>query len=126
MKLFNKGKRTIGTSQGSFAPQGVVEFDKEEAERLLRLYQGEVVKASHASAPDAEVKLKARIAELEETIADLSSSVDVDLKKENKALKKELKDVLKASKELEKQLSEAVAVSNPESDGEGDEEGRKK
>lgn len=125
MKLFNKSRRIIGTSKGDFSPQAVVDFEQAEGERLLRLYQGEVVEAAQASAPDAEQKLRARVAELEATVKELTEAKGGDdkLKAENKALKDELADVVKASKELQKQLAEAEAVSNPESKDEG--EGKK-
>jgi len=44
INLFNKGERKIITAEGDLEPKGHKTFSAELAERLLSLYQGEVVR----------------------------------------------------------------------------------
>lgn len=66
IKLFNKGSRTI---DGHFLPQQLKAFTPDAAEKLLKLYKGEVVCLEDevalfdASAPAAETAHKAEAAE---------------------------------------------------------------
>lgn len=46
--LFNKSERTIQTAEGDLGPKGHASFSSDLADRLLRLYPGEVIPAQAA------------------------------------------------------------------------------
>jgi len=68
--LLNKGERTIVTESGEFKPESQESFSKSEADKLLSLFDGEVVYLTDSEPVNDKLKteneeLKAKIAELE-------------------------------------------------------------
>lgn len=76
VKLFNKGQRTITFDGGVLEPQKCVAMLREEADKLKRLFEGELIDIEDVV---SEFKDKVEAAEATAATAEVSASVEEDV-----------------------------------------------
>lgn len=86
MKIYNKGKRSIQYAKGEkISPDSIADIKKEDAEKLMKLFKGEIItlEEREVSTEDVHVaEIKAKDEEIESLKAEIESL------KANKANKK--------------------------------------
>lgn len=82
VKLFNKGKRVIQTKEGDLAPEKVMDIPVDEAKRLTRLFEFElIIVGENQSGQDASDQADAKKATEDKLPDDEDSDMEEDDKK---------------------------------------------
>jgi len=106
--IHNHGARVIACSAGELEPKKSMKVPVEEAEKLQKLFAGEIsdVKEQVDGLDDEKKDLKAQIAELEKKISEISDEGAEELQKANEALTEQVKELESEKEALSKEVAE--------------------